>query len=46
VIEREIIHGNPFRKDEVAVSVNKIIEYDAIQQPECDYEVEVGGFAE
>ena len=28
----------------MAVRVNKIIEYDAIQQPECDYEVEAGGF--
>ena len=30
----------------MAVRVNKIIEYDAIQQPECDYEVEAGGFTE
>ena len=43
VIEREIVHENPLRKDEVAVSVNRIIEYNSIQQPEFNYEIEAGG---
>ena len=44
-IEREIVYENPLRKDEVAVSVNRIIiEYNSIQQPEFNYEIEAGGF--
>ena len=41
VIEREII---PLRKDELAVSVNRISGYDIIQHPEYEYEIQKGGF--
>ena len=44
VIEREIIHGNSVRKDEVAVSVKRIIGFNSIKQPEFKYFVEAGGF--
>ena len=40
VMEREIIHGNPLRKDEVAVSVNRLIGYNVIHHREYDYEIE------
>ena len=44
VILRDIVHGQNVGKDEVALCVTKIYDYDKIKHPLYDYDICVGGY--